>query len=338
MVEGARGARWPLGQDTAAMGDLETAQELVAKTVGQRLGTVYDRGYSWAWSQFVPAVERVAAAKTRRERVLAAEGYWYIGDIHDLNCAPRAAVRAYRKAVQLDPKFAEAWRELGLRLGEMGDHKGEVRALRRALSLGHDDPESAALELKDAMENVENAPEPAYDNGGWFDAPAPTWDAWELLAERRADEALDLLKRKRSMQMRQLRAAAYGARGDTERQLEVWEAIGRGRGWVLLGLQDWFFLTKASWNSPRFWRALRAAGKRFCQILNKQHDGLFRAIPEPKGQSGTAAERRRYDRRRRLIVRYHIARTTRNANAARKLAEQYPKWTEVQRLAKRLCR
>jgi hypothetical protein len=100
---------------------------------------------------------------------------------------------------------------------------------------------------------------------------------------------------------------------------------------VLLDCRDWFFLTKASWNSPRFWRALRAAGRRFCQIGPKQHDGLFRAIPDKRSEAA-------YDRRRRLIVRYHIARTTRNAKAARRLAEQYPKWTEVRRLAKRLCR
>jgi hypothetical protein len=54
-------------------------------------------------------------------------------------------------------------------------------------------------------------------------------------------------------------------------------------------------------------------------------------IPDRRGAAA-------YDRRLRLIVRYHIARTTQNANAARKLAEQYPKWIEVRRLARRLCR
>jgi len=312
------------------MGDLETAKKIVAKAVTQRLGRSYDRGCSWLWSRFVPAVERVSASRADRDPILAADGYYYIGNFHDINDAPRAGVRAYRKAVRLNPEFAEAWREMGERLGEMGDYKGEVRALRKAVRLVPDDPETCALDLKFAMEHVEDPIEPLYHDDGSTDSqPTPAWDVWELLAERRADEALELLKRKRSVQMRQLRAAAYGALGETERQLEEWEAIGRGRGWVVLGYRDWFFLRKANWNSPRFWRALRRAGKRLCDIGPKQHDGLFRVIPDRRGAAA-------YDRRLRLIVRYHIVRTTRNAKAARRLAEQYPRWTEVQRLAKRL--
>jgi tetratricopeptide (TPR) repeat protein len=243
------------------MGDLESAREIVAKAVTQRLGRSYDRGCSWLWSQFIPAVERVALSKTRRNPILAADGYYYIGNFHDINTAPRAGLRAYRKAVRLNPEFAEAWREMALGLGLMGDYRGEVRALRKALGQEPDDPEDCALDLKWALESVEDPPEPIYHADGSTDGEAaPTWHVCELLAEHRAYEALDLLKRKRSVQMRQLRAAAYGALGETERQLEEWEAIGRGRGWVVLGYRDWFFLRKANWNSPRFWRALRRAG------------------------------------------------------------------------------
>jgi tetratricopeptide (TPR) repeat protein len=312
--------------------DLETAKRIVIKAVSHRLGRTYDRGCYWFWSHFVPAVDRVAASRAQRDPLLAADGYFYIGDVHDINHAPRAALRAYRKAVRLNPDFGEAWREIGLQLGAIGDYRGEVRALRKAMRVGVDDPEECAQDLRYALENVEQPMEPyCHADGSTDGEPAPAWEVWELLAEQSANEALEVLKRRRSVRVRQLRAAAYGALGDTERQLQEWEAIGRGRGWVLLGYRDWFFLTKASWNSPRFWRALRAAGRRFCQIGPKQHDGLFREIPDRRSEAA-------YDRRRRLVVRYHIARTTGNANAARKLADQYPKWTEIQRLAKRLCR
>jgi len=39
----ARCARWPLGRDAAAMGDLETARTLVANAVTQRLGRAWSR-------------------------------------------------------------------------------------------------------------------------------------------------------------------------------------------------------------------------------------------------------------------------------------------------------
>jgi tetratricopeptide (TPR) repeat protein len=45
------------------------------------------------------------------------------------------AERAYRKAVEVNPRHAKAWANLGLMLAKRGDYDGEIRCYRRSLAL-----------------------------------------------------------------------------------------------------------------------------------------------------------------------------------------------------------
>ncbi len=181
---------------------------------------------------------------------------------------------------------------------------------------------------------------PLYRDGGIHRiALAPAWIVYEHLAVREPEKAIAVLKKKRSVTARRLRAAVFGALGDTEGQLREWEAVASGRGPVELWCVDWFVMTRPVANSPRFWHALHALGRRLQGMGPVPNGGVWDAVPGPAGARwNSAAQVERRYRRGRLVMRYHIARTKKDHAAARKLVERYPQWTGARRLVEVLGR
>ena len=56
------------------------------------------RGYQWNYQWFFPALKCLSRSSLRLDRLLAAVGHYVLGDVHDFNGAPLAAVRAYRRS------------------------------------------------------------------------------------------------------------------------------------------------------------------------------------------------------------------------------------------------
>jgi predicted Zn-dependent protease len=92
------------------------------------------------------AAGRYASARQQTSRYLAlrpedAQGHLALGEIARREGAPGAedaALASYRKAVELDPKTAEAWRGLGFVLRRRGDGSGAREAFGRYLDLSPD--------------------------------------------------------------------------------------------------------------------------------------------------------------------------------------------------------
>jgi predicted Zn-dependent protease len=91
--------------------------------------------YEWA---------RAQAERHLRLRPASAQGYAVLGEIARREAGKgheQEALRAYRKAVALDPKLAEAWRGLGLVLQKTGDRGGARKAFTTYLELAPDAPD-----------------------------------------------------------------------------------------------------------------------------------------------------------------------------------------------------
>jgi tetratricopeptide (TPR) repeat protein len=270
---------------------------------------------------------------------LAAGGYALLGDIRDLVlCAPRAAARAYRRAVRCDPGDAWSWSELGGMLNDVGEYRAALRALHRADAL-EPDVFLTGLYLEEATDAVRDPDEWwRYRDGALPGKPAPSWTVCELLADERPREALDMLRRKRHPYLVQLRGRARAALGDVDGFLDEWERLAGTKGEVAIERGDWFFLPRSIRDEPRFWRALHALRHRLgFGPWWSGHAALEDSIvPEPAGRPGTQAALGRLRRRLALLFRYEIARTERDARRATSLASRYPQWREAVALARRL--
>jgi tetratricopeptide (TPR) repeat protein len=94
---------------------------------------------------------RLGAARRLGGRYVAARptdprGHQVLGEIERREGTPEAddaALASYRRALELDARFPEAWRGLGLLLQRRGDRAGAREALSRYLELAPDAPDRA---------------------------------------------------------------------------------------------------------------------------------------------------------------------------------------------------
>jgi tetratricopeptide (TPR) repeat protein len=270
------------------------------------------------------------------DRKLVAAGYAGKGDVSDWTMhAPRAATQAYRAATRRDPGDAWSWQELGSVLVDVGEYEAASRALHRALALGPSEDWRHKIEW--LSEEIRDRGEPWYTNGRIGPDPAPSWDVCELLARNRPREALRLLRGKRDLFLRKLRARAYGALGDTDRVIAEWEGIAATGAETEIEPGDWFFLPEDAWDRSRFWRALYTMRHRLGYGWSYMHDAIEKIVPHPQRRRHSEADLNRNRLRLALWFRYEIARTERDAGMALRLARRYPRWPQAVKLARKLA-
>lgn len=273
---------------------------------------VYDRGYQWSKRKFLPALKALARSSRAHDRVIAGSAYYVLGDVHDFNEAPLAAIRAYRCCTRLWPAAGPAWREIGGMYDRMGEYEKALRMLRKAVRVDPSD-DNAVSDLEIFEEYPLSSP--------WYRLGDPYWQSSEFLAVSKHAQALGVLAGKRSQRADRFRARVYGAIEDGPRVLDSWRRVAKQSGRLRIDNADWFFLPVAIWNNPEFWTIFSGLASRIEDWgFLKGHEDL------------DAAGRERFE----LFLRYHLARTQHNLAAARKLSSRHPQWKEAARLVKRL--
>ncbi len=289
---------------------------------------VISRDYRWFKEQYLPAIERLERADMKKDRLLLGWCYYMIGDIHDFNECPKAAIKAYRKSYEVYP-HGEALREMGNMHERMGYYKKAKSLLKKALQMNPDDEWA-----KWDYEFLSMSGAPLYGKND------RNWQARELLAQDKPAAALKLLDKKRSVQALQIKACAYGMLNDTEATLEQWRRIADGKEKIEVADADWFFMTDAVWNHADFWGIIAACAKqnRFSYGIWWMLDSLYNTVvPFPAHRRrNSKADLKRCNKRDFLEAQYHIARIRRDVKLAGRLAKQYPKWKEIKALYKKL--
>jgi tetratricopeptide (TPR) repeat protein len=275
------------------------------------LGELHRRGHAWVDGELGPALARLAASARAGDRRLAAHGHALLGDLHDLNGAPCAAVRAYHKSLELAPRVAHAWHAIGCMLDNMGRFREARHALRRALSLA---PDNALL--AGDLERVEWA----MLHPGCpvlYEATSALWQASEALAAGKHREAHARVGRRRGVAARQLAARVHSAAGNPARALGEWEAIAALAGPIRLAHADWYYTFRGPvGDDPRLWRLM------LWKIRQRLDGGAF--VYSPTLAELDTPEPKRFE----LYVRYELARSEGNRAALLALAAKYPAWRE----------
>ncbi len=249
--------------------------------------------------------------------------YYVVGDIHDFNHAPRAAISAYRRSLRFDPSEAAAWREIGGMLEWMGHHTRARTALRRALVLAPDD-EYAQSDLRYLEQDGADAV---------FREGDPVWEVDELLARGRLDHAWTSARRFRGVRGLLCAARVLGARGDDGAVLRVWDRIVRSRSPVELSSGDWFFLPETVFEAREFWSGLWKLGRRLKAGVFVSSDTLIHALPRARAEHRSLKDGTTHQR---LMIRYNLARTCDDIASLRRLLRGYPTWKEPREVLKRL--
>jgi tetratricopeptide (TPR) repeat protein len=282
------------------------------------------KGFGWFRTRLLRALDEFErTAKTRDDQRLLSGAYYVVGDIHDFNGAPRAAVAAYRKSLRFDKNEAAAWREIGSMLERMGLRPRARSALRRAVAL---DPNDGYAKTDLAYLGKDNA-------GALFREGDPVWEADELLARGRVDDAWTVARHTRGVRGLLCAARILGARGDDVAVLRVWDRILRSGAAVELSSGDWFFLPEVVFDAQAFWSALWKLRGRLQVSVFVSSDTLIHARSKASARRRTSNDGASLQR---LMIRYNLARTREDARSLRALLHTYPTWREPRDCLKRL--
>lgn len=320
---------------------LERARNLMRNWCGRRIAFIHGQGWAWLRDSYLPALATLKGQPDpdQQDRRLVSWAYYDLGDVHDFNKAPMAALRAYRRSIRWRDNSA-AWREAGGMLQNMGRYEEAVSALERAVQLNKKDSD-ASFDLECAREDLASGAEP------FFQESDKLWEAREHLARVHPRAALRTLSGVSGIEAHLHRARAYGVMGNGAAALAEFQAIGRMEGPVEFDWADLYFLEPTLWKNPVFWDELLALRSRYIYNVFLGDDSLFwclweghsrppaiRSTPEsPEQQAARLEEHRRYFE---LIVRRMRALAARDRDALRALVARYPAWTTVANDLKRL--
>jgi hypothetical protein len=268
--------------------------------------------------QLLPHVAKLAASSRKSDRHLAARVHHLVGDVHDLNGAPLAAMASYQRALALHPRRARSWGAIACMLENMGELGRARAACRRALKLAPGEVVLAAdLER---MEWATFHPYPVlYERGN------RRWAVSEALATDRLRRALGLVGTGKSNAECQLRAQVFGALGDAGAVIHEWQTIARGRGRVELGRADWFYSFQGrAGGEPALWRLL------LWIIRPRLAGGAFPYSPSLWNID--VSDQKRFE----LYARLELAKSEGDVAALLALAGRYPRWREPGEMALRL--
>jgi tetratricopeptide (TPR) repeat protein len=287
---------------------LREADAIVTAVDGLR--AVHDRGHAWVRDHYLPALSRLADSRQLRHRRRAALAHGLLGDVHDLNGAPKAAMREYHKCIRLWPDHAAAWHAIGCMLDNMGRFKEARHALRRAAKLRPDD-DILAGELERVEWAMLNPCPVLYEERSVF------WRVAEELAAGHHNKALAELGRRRTVRARQLRARIRAVRGETDLAVREWAAIASGSGSVQLQHADWFYTFRGPVaEEAELWRLM------LWKLRSRFEGGAFHFPPSleeielPEGK------------RLELYLRYELARCEGDVQALVGMAGKFPSWRE----------
>ena len=293
------------------------------------------RGYFWFRQRYLPAVRRVERANRKKDRFLLSDCYYQIGDVHDFNACPLAAIAAYMRSYDLDPTHAEALREMGDMYECIGQYRKAVSVLKKSLKINAS-AEYTQTDYEFALDLLKDGGPPLYKKDD------TCWRARELLARDKPAAALRLLKNKRSIPARQIMACAYGMLNDTDGIIEQWQRIANARGMFETAWADWFYIGDCVWDSAIFWEILADCAKqnRFNYGVWPTTDSLWKTVipypPSGRIPRKSEAGRLRCNKRRFLTAQYHIARINRDSNLAEGLSRRYTNWPEIRELLERI--
>lgn len=277
------------------------------------------KGYDFVYKKAIPLFEGFQA-QTKREQELLSDCYYVLGDVFDFNGAPKAAIRAYQKAVGLDPSNSAAYREIAGMFHWMGDLKQAKRNLSLSLKIDPDE-KCANCDMKLLLQDIENGFSPVYKNSDLI------WQVNELLASNEPKKAISIITKRRKIQYSLAMARCYGAMGDNHNYIEEWRGILNRDESFPLEYADWFYMPKKIYESPDIWEIFGRLGKRIQEGVFESFDSFY---------TNDLAKTFSRDQRQQIIIQYNILSCREDIQGLERMLLEFSFLSEIKREVTRI--
>jgi tetratricopeptide (TPR) repeat protein len=294
----------------------ESLKKFLEATREEGIGTLYNRGYQWFKSYYLPRL-RLADELLPHELELIADAWYLVGDVYDFNEMPLLAIEAYRKVLEYDEEADGAYRELAHMYERVGDYQKALEGINKALEFNPDNEElmDAKAEIQDSI-NYTTEPYLTEENVAW------KWA--ELLGNERPQAVVQQAEKlgdQATVEELQRLAQAYAALEKDDQYLQTWQKIVALEEPIAIHYADWFYLPPSVAEKTAIWKLWLEAADYVQELEMTEQESL------DVNYEGCMS----YGEMFRAVVEYHYYTLTDNKKGLAELAKAFPKWEEVQR-------
>ena len=292
--------------------DRNAAIALLKKVDEGRIAWTHNQGFEWLVSDLLPAID--VLERDGPIPGLLASCYYEVGDIHDFNGGPLAAIAAYKRSIDWEP-MSGAYREICDMLLRIGRLDEAIEYGRIAIAMDPDD-HYTKRNLEEADEALVHGVEGLllYTEGDKI------WQADERLARREPEAALSELGDGEDAGTALARARCLGALRRDSDCIAEWKRLPATSGSVEIDYRDWFFLPEAIYESAELWSIMKQLHPRFEGGAFPAHDTLT------AGRSSTGLDWRGENA---VIIEFNLAYYSKDRTGLEAVARAYPEWTEA---------
>jgi len=254
-----------------------TDEEIIDYIDKHQVRGLHSQGCEWFWTVYMPALNRVVAADEVDDETIAGN-FYAVGDVHDFNESPRAAIEYYKKALEFDPELNAAHREIANMYHRLGFIDAAIHHSDLALALWPE--ETSALADRINIDKDKNRLTPNYE-----DPDRPAARAREALAKRDPKAAINILDGLTDTESVRVLIWAHGANNNEQAYLSTWDIYLRAikkaprtdhaspDTEVWIGWGDFFFMPDRIWDAPEIWKIWMDCGLNFSGLA-EHFEGL----------------------------------------------------------------
>lgn len=295
--------------------DKDKLRQFLSRTEERGIAALYNKGYQWIQSNFLPHVH-LADTLLETEVELLADCWYLMGDIYDFNDAPKKAIECYFKALECDEEADGAYREIGLAYQQIGDYTKALEYTELALAKMPDDED--LMDIKAEIQDYIN-----YNHSPHWDVESSLFILNEKLSNEAFDEVIAMVSAMETPETYHLTrlARAYGAKDERALYLETWKKIMASGEVIQFDCADCFYMPWEVYTSSEIWTLLKGGRGQIDTYDFMQFESLFEHYEEQLSDSEILG----------LIFDYYTYKATKEYKKLNAFAKQYPKWEEVQR-------
>ncbi|MCI5209044.1 MAG: hypothetical protein D3910_09665 [Candidatus Electrothrix sp. ATG2] len=267
---------------------------------------------------FLPTIYKAEnSIGSEKHAALLSDAYYLLGDIHDFNEAPLAAIKAYKKSIEVYDN-GYSWRELGGMYGNIGEIEKALSCLRKAIDLEPDD-KYTQMDLRFFEETDDTR---IYDDGD------PYWEAREFLAVNQYEKFYGVIAPKKGLKKVLYKCLALGAQNKEDQYVQCIGQLQNFEKKFRFAWCNWFYRPANIEENALYWQILISLYPRLKSGVGLSHDSLaenyiFSFKNQDKLREGMEPEHVR------LMFQYNLYRCQGDIGKLQELSVHYPLWKEL---------
>ncbi|MBN2835506.1 MAG: hypothetical protein JXR48_11135 [Candidatus Delongbacteria bacterium] len=262
---------------------------------------IIDNGYLW-FNENVLTCKKEITSQTDIDVV--EEYFFLLGDVYELADAMNSAIDAYKMVLKVNENNVDALLELANLYENFGEYELAKEFFTKALKNGADGDVIESIKELDIQIKEHTPPLYSHNDNKILIS--------EYLFKKEYENALSLVGNDDFL----LKARIYGAMGNNEMVLSIWDQISKNANLINFDIADSFFIPNKLKEDVKFWKIIET------NIAHFTYDSIFWQDDNLNSKYHDLP----IIERRKLNIQKIIFQLEKNSEGLKRLKEEYPMW------------